>query len=160
MNEPNVVVRLGPTRQCGAARGAQRNRAVDTVPVGRQQAPTLTRASEAERGNPVQLSSAPRCRRVGAPRGDSGPPAEEPSCGETPPIAVRAWDVGRSEGRAIMVRIPVEISPGAKASPRPTGLPLRENLMNHNHFQERTQMTGVLVAPGALSASSEAGGYR
>ena len=56
------------------------------------------------------------------------------------PIDVRAWDVGRSEGRAVMVRIPVETSPGAKASPRPTGLPSRENLFNH--WKERMQMTG------------------
>jgi hypothetical protein len=41
------------------------------------------------------------CRRVGAPRGGSS--------------AVRAWDVGRSEGRAVTARIPVEASPGAKA---------------------------------------------
>src|SRR5215468_10738510 len=52
-----------------------------------------------------------------------------------------------------MARIPVEISPGAKASPRPTGLSLRENLMNHQ--KERTQMAGAHKASGALSASSE-----
>src|SRR5215468_4453575 len=52
-----------------------------------------------------------------------------------------------------MARIPVEISPGAKASPRPTGLSLRENLMNHQ--KERTQMAGAHKVPGALSASDD-----
>lgn len=41
------------------------------------------------------------CRRVGSPRGGS--------------IVVRAWDIGRSEGRAVMARIPVDASPDAKA---------------------------------------------
>jgi len=41
------------------------------------------------------------CRRVGSPRGES--------------IVVRAWDVGRSEGRAVTAWIPVETSPDAKA---------------------------------------------
>lgn len=52
-----------------------------------------------------------------------------------------------------MARIPAGTSPGAKASPRPTGLSLRENLMNHH--QERTQMAGAHKAPGALSASAD-----
>jgi RNA-directed DNA polymerase len=51
-----------------------------------------------------------------------------------------------------MARIPGATSPGAKASLRPTGLSVRESLMNHH--QERMQMEGALKAPGALSASA------
>ena len=43
------------------------------------------------------------------------------------PMALRVWDVGRSECRAVMARIRVETSPGTKVSPRPTGLTSQEN---------------------------------
>lgn len=46
------------------------------------------------------------------------------------PKEVRAWDVGRSEGRRVTRRIRVAISPGTKVSPRPTGLSLRESVLN------------------------------
>jgi RNA-directed DNA polymerase len=68
-------------------------------------------------------------------------------------IGVLVWDVGRSERRAVIARIPVETSPGAKASLRPTGLSLRENMKNLRH--ERTQMAGRRKVPGALSAADE-----
>ena len=45
-------------------------------------------------------------------------------------MAVREKDVGRSEGPAVIAGIRVATSPGAKASPRPTGLSLQENLEN------------------------------
>ena len=43
-------------------------------------------------------------------------------------MKVRAWDVGRSEGRPVMGRIRVATSPGTKVSPRPTGASLRERM--------------------------------
>jgi hypothetical protein len=43
------------------------------------------------------------------------------------PMAVRAWDVGRSERRAVMARIQVETLPGTKVRPRPIGLTSQEN---------------------------------
>jgi len=54
-----------------------------------------------------------------SPQGDSVP--------QGTPMAVRAWDVGRSECRTVMVRIRVETSPGTKVSSRPTGLTSQEN---------------------------------
>ena len=45
-------------------------------------------------------------------------------------MEVRAWDVGRSEGRPVMGRIRVAASPGTKVSPRPTGASLRESMEN------------------------------
>ena len=57
-----------------------------------------------------------------------------------------------------MARIPVATSPGAKASPRPTGLSARESLINHRN--ERMQMAGPFGAPGALSASAEWGAIK
>ncbi len=43
------------------------------------------------------------------------------------PMAVRDWEVGRSERRVVMTRIRVATSPGTKVSPRPTGLTSQEN---------------------------------
>ena len=40
------------------------------------------------------------------------------------------WEVGKSESRAVMVRIRVLTLPDAKAGPRPTGLASQENLEN------------------------------
>jgi len=40
------------------------------------------------------------------------------------------WEVGKSEGIAVMAVIGVEILFHAKASRRPTGLKLQDNLMN------------------------------
>ncbi len=54
-----------------------------------------------------------------SPQGDSLPQGK--------PMVVRAWDVGRSECRAVMARIRVETSPGTKVSLRPTGLTSQEN---------------------------------
>jgi len=45
-------------------------------------------------------------------------------------MEVRAWDVGRSEGRPVMGWIRVSTLPGAKVSPRPTGASLRERMEN------------------------------
>jgi len=45
-------------------------------------------------------------------------------------MEVRAWEVGRSEGRPVMGRIRVAASPGTKVSPRPTGAFLRERMEN------------------------------
>ena len=45
-------------------------------------------------------------------------------------MEVRAWDVGRSEGRSVMERIRVSTSPGTKVSPRPTGAFSRESMEN------------------------------
>ena len=43
------------------------------------------------------------------------------------PMAMRDWEVGRSEGHAVMVWIRVSMSPGTKVSPRPTGLSPQES---------------------------------
>ena len=43
---------------------------------------------------------------------------------------MRAWEVGRSEGRPVMGRIRVSTLPGTKVSPRPTGASLRETKQN------------------------------
>ena len=45
-------------------------------------------------------------------------------------MEVRAWDVGKSEGRSVMERIRVSTSPGTKVSPRPTGAFSRECMEN------------------------------
>ena len=45
-------------------------------------------------------------------------------------MEVRAWEVGRSQGRPVMGRIRVAASPGTKVSPRPTGASLRERMEN------------------------------
>ena len=41
-----------------------------------------------------------------------------------------AWEVGKSEGRIVMVRIRVLRLSDAKACPRPTGLSSQKNLEN------------------------------
>lgn len=56
------------------------------------------------------------------PFGDSRPQGR--------PMALQVWEVGKSECRAVMVRIRVSMLPGAKAGPRPTGLSSQENLEN------------------------------
>lgn len=38
------------------------------------------------------------------------------------PMAMWAWEVGKSEGQTVIVWIRVATSPGTKVSPRPTGL--------------------------------------
>ena len=45
-------------------------------------------------------------------------------------MEVRAWDVGKSEGRSVIERIRVSTSPGTKVSLRPTGAFSRENMEN------------------------------
>src|SRR4029079_10301507 len=45
-------------------------------------------------------------------------------------MEVRAWDVGKSEGRSVMERIGVSTLPGTKVSPRPTGAFSRESMEN------------------------------
>jgi hypothetical protein len=56
---------------------------------------------------------------------------------------MRDWEVGKSECCPVMGQIGVLTSPYAKASPRPTGLSLRENLENCN--DEEKQMSVALV---------------
>ncbi len=58
-------------------------------------------------------------------------------------MAVRAWDVGRSECRAVMVRIRVSTSPDPKGGLRPTGLSSQETLANR--WQAERQMTSCGV---------------
>ncbi len=76
---------------------------------GRQQVPNPAQTSGAERGN---LVSSPA--REGEPQGEL--------------MKVRAWDVGKSEGRPVIGRIRVSMLPGTKVSPRPTGASLRESM--------------------------------
>jgi hypothetical protein len=45
-------------------------------------------------------------------------------------MKVRAWEVGRSEGRPVMGRIRVSTLPGTKVSPRPTGAFSRGSMEN------------------------------
>ena len=45
-------------------------------------------------------------------------------------MEMRAWDVGKSEGRSVMERIRVSTLPGTKVSPRPTGAFSRESMEN------------------------------
>jgi hypothetical protein len=45
-------------------------------------------------------------------------------------MEVRAWDVGKSEGRSVMERIRVLMLPGTKVSPRPTGTFSRDRMEN------------------------------
>ena len=78
---------------------------------GRQQVPNPVETSGAERGNPVSSPA-----REGEPQGEL--------------MVVRAWDVGKSEGRPVMGRIRVSTLPGTKVSPRPTGAFLRERMEN------------------------------
>lgn len=61
---------------------------------------------------------------------------------------MRAWEVGRSECRAVMVRIRVLMSPVTKVCPRPTGLESQDSLENRIH--EEKQMTAIKA--GASSA--------
>jgi len=78
------------------------------TPPGREQAPNPTLLDKRNVETPYR-----------SPQGDSVPQGR--------PMAVRAWDVGRSECRAVMARIRVGTSPGTKVSPRPTGLTSQEN---------------------------------
>jgi hypothetical protein len=66
-------------------------------------------------------------------------------------MAVRVWDVRRSECRAVMVRIRVETLLGTKVSPRRTGLSWQENLKNRQQ-EEKQMTTSVLPMIGASSA--------
>lgn len=69
------------------------------------------------------------------------------------PMAVRVWEVRRSECRHVTCRIGVSTSPHAKAGPRLTGLSLREKLENRKN--EGKQMTAVnIIRTGASSASN------
>jgi hypothetical protein len=81
---------------------------VTHTPLGRSQTPTPTLLDKWNVETPYR-----------SPHGDSLPQGK--------PMAVRDWDVGRSEGRTVMVRIRVETSPGTKVSPRPIGLTSQEN---------------------------------
>ena len=64
---------------------------------------------------------------------------------------MRAWEVGRSECRAVMVRIRVGTSPGTKVSKRPTGLTSQESMWNR--YDEERQMT--TAAKPVIGASSK-----
>lgn len=67
-------------------------------------------------------------------------------------MAMRVWDVGKSKGCAVTAQIQVLMLPDAKASPRPTGLSLQDNLRNlHYEGMQMTTMTSSLI--GAPSAS-------
>ena len=81
---------------------------VTHTPLGRPQTPNPTILDKRNVETPYR-----------SPQGDSLPQGR--------PMAVRAWDVGRSECRAVMARIRVETSPGTKVSPRPIGLTSQEN---------------------------------
>jgi hypothetical protein len=81
---------------------------VTHTPPGRLQAPKLTLLDKWNVETPYR-----------SPLGDS--------LSQDRPMAVRAWDVGRSERRTVMARIRVETSPGTKVSPRPIGLTSQEN---------------------------------
>jgi hypothetical protein len=81
---------------------------VTHTPLGQQQTSTPTLLDKWNVETPYR-----------SPQGDSVP--------QGTPMAVRAWDVGRSERRTVMVRIRVETSPGTKVSPRPIGLTSQEN---------------------------------
>lgn len=81
---------------------------VTRKPLGRAQAPNPTLLDKRNVETPYR-----------SPQGDS--------LLQGTPMAVRAWDVGRSERRAVMARIRVETLPGTKVSPRPTGLTSQEN---------------------------------
>src|ERR1700726_4287993 len=81
---------------------------VTHTPLGRLQTPTPTLLDKRNVETPYR-----------PPQGGSLPQGR--------PMAVGAWDVGRSECRAVMARIRVATSPGTKVSPRPTGLTSQEN---------------------------------
>nr|ULG12829.1 group II intron reverse transcriptase/maturase [Serratia liquefaciens]ULG12936.1 group II intron reverse transcriptase/maturase [Serratia liquefaciens] len=51
------------------------------------------------------------------------------------------WEVGKSKGRAVMVRIRVLTLPDTKVYPRPTGLTSRENW--RDRYEEEKQMTAA-----------------
>jgi hypothetical protein len=69
--------------------------------------------------NPTLLDKGNVETPYGSPFGDS--------LSQDGPIALRDWDVGRSECRAAMVRIRVGTSPAAKVSLGPIGLTSQEN---------------------------------
>ncbi|WP_414477560.1 group II intron reverse transcriptase/maturase [Photorhabdus khanii] len=56
-------------------------------------------------------------------------------------MVVRDWEVGKSEGWAVMVRIRVLTLPDTKVCPRPTGLTSRES--SQNRYEEEKQMTAA-----------------
>jgi RNA-directed DNA polymerase len=66
-------------------------------------------------------------------------------------MAMRVWEVGRSESQAVMVWIRVATLPGTKVSQRPTGLTSQDNLWNRN--EEEKQMT--TTANPLIGASSK-----
>ena len=109
---------------------------------GRQQVPNPAQTSGAERGN---LVSSPA--REGEPQGEL--------------MEVRAWDVGRSEGRPVMGRIRVAASPGTKVSPRPTGAFLRERMENTLNGKSKLETEVVRPPVGASPplAGPEPGAY-
>ena len=67
-------------------------------------------------------------------------------------MGMPAWEVGRSECRAVMARIRVSRSPGTKVRPRPTGLSWQESLTNRL-YEERQMTTRTASVLGASSAS-------
>lgn len=97
---------------------------------GRQQVPNPAKTSGAERGNPV-----PSPARAGEPQGDL--------------LEVRAWDVGKSEGRPVMGRIRVSTLPGTKVSPRPTGASLGERMDNTLNGKSKRETEVVRPPVGA-----------
>ena len=76
-------------------------------------------------------------------------------------MEVRAWDVGKSEGRSVMERIRVSKLPGTKVSPRPTGASLRESMENTLNGKSKSEMEVVRPPVGASPplACPEPGAY-
>ena len=70
-------------------------------------------------------------------------------------MAVRAWDVGKSECRAVMVRIRVETSPGTKVSRRPTGLPSQESMLNRYDGEEQMTTSAMPLIGASPNVASE-----
>jgi hypothetical protein len=62
-------------------------------------------------------------------------------------MEVRAWDVGKSEGRPVVGRIRVSMSPGTKVSPRPTGASLRESMENALNGESKNKEVEVVRPP-------------
>ena len=62
---------------------------------------------------------------------------------------MRAWEVGRSEGRPVMGRIRVPMLPGTKVSPRPTGASLRESMHSALNGESKIEMEVVRPPVGA-----------
>jgi len=70
-------------------------------------------------------------------------------------MAVRAWDFGKSECRAVMARIRVATSPGTKVSRRPTGLPSQESMLNRYDGEEQMTTAAMPLIGASPNVASE-----